>query len=628
MRTVILGTLVACVAVAMAPWMSGGQEPVAMLVSGGALLLGALLAWRQPEVRQLRRGPLVVSWFVLMGFAVLSLLWSANRYSTAVWLTQWLMAGLAFRLAYTVAGEPKGREWLVRAYLASAAVFSVVAIVMYMTGTYERLTGTFYWANPAAAYLIPALVLAVDKLRRSWGKVAWMWGSLTVFFIATFMLANSRAAILVAGVIMVLYLLVVPTPRRFWITFVFSMVMGIGLSFGLVSMSTLFVHKSNSLAPGARAVQVARAGESNSLRDRLNFMESGLEMWFDRPFGGMGAGTYGDVHPQYQQRVVSASTNAHNLYVQVLAELGIVGAVVLAAVLLWLLIGALRGVVAHPEMTPALLGLIGLLLHMSVDVDAGYPALLMLAAVLFGTIYRQWWPVRGKVRLGWPATAVLLLVPLMNMYQSNIWAARARVAQEDGDYSLAAERYAAAHRGVVYDPDYINADGIALYAVAVSGGKDGRTAAALALDRARQAETLDPHDGQHHQLEGRALAVRGDQRGAEAAFRAALRLDPYNHPEYALDLATVQMQAGDTRGSMDTARAMLKLYPAAVVSNRNLDESLRPKLANLEALVGNSYLVQGNLREAGGAAQRALRLDPKSLRGRALEVQVRRLAGS
>src|SRR4051812_14404894 len=102
-RPVILATLVVCVMVAMAPWMSGGQEPLAMLISAGALLLGTLLAWRQPEVRRLGRGMLGLSWWLFMGFAALSLLWSASRYSTGVWLVEWVMAGLAFWLAYLVA---------------------------------------------------------------------------------------------------------------------------------------------------------------------------------------------------------------------------------------------------------------------------------------------------------------------------------------------------------------------------------------------------------------------------------------------------------------------------------------------------------------------------------------------
>ncbi len=175
LRTVIVGTLVACLAVAIAPWFSGGQEPLAVLISATALMLAALMAWLQPEVRRLRFGPLVVAFGGLIGLALLSLLWSVNRYSTAVWVSEWVMAGLAFKLAYTLAGEPDGREWILRTYLGSAGLFSLVALGMYLFSVYDRLTGTFYWANPAAAYLIPAVLLSLDRLRRAHGKEVYLW---------------------------------------------------------------------------------------------------------------------------------------------------------------------------------------------------------------------------------------------------------------------------------------------------------------------------------------------------------------------------------------------------------------------------------------------------------------------
>jgi tetratricopeptide (TPR) repeat protein len=101
-----------------------------------------------------------------------------------------------------------------------------------------------------------------------------------------------------------------------------------------------------------------------------------------------------------------------------------------------------------------------------------------------------------------------------------------------------------------------------------------------------------------------------------------LRLDPYNHPDYALDLARVQQQTGEVDGAVRTAQAMLAQYPQEVVDNRSNDATVKPALADLEALVGNVYLKQGRLREAGEAATRALKLDPDSLRGRALRHQV------
>jgi O-antigen ligase len=621
LRPVIVETLVVCVFVAAAPWMSGGQKPLAMLISAGALLLGAVLVWMQPGVRRLRLGPLMASFAALVGFAGLSLAWSANQYSTWIWVTQWLMAGLAFWLAYVVAGEPKGREWLLRGYLVSAVGFCAVAIWMYITSEYGRLTGPFYWANPAAAYLLPAIIVALDRARKTRTKKLFGWAGLTVLFLASFLLADSRTTTLVLMMVTGLYLLVAPTPKRFWITFVLIIATGFALSFGLAKLSTSTVQHSTKIVPGSRFAEAAR-GEAKSLPDRFYYLGSAFDMWFSHPLVGTGAGTYGDVHPQYQQRVVSASTSAHNLYVQTLAELGLVGAVAMAAVLLWLFVGSMKGVVANPEMVPVLLGLGGLLLHFGLDIDARYPALLMLAAILFGTVYRQWGEGRGSMSWRWPLVAALAMVPVVSLYRSDVWAERAQAAQSNGEYAEAADKYAGAHEGLVYNPDYLNAEGINLYAIGAIQDAQGKEALDKALERAREAQRRDPHDAQHHQLEGRVLAAKGDLAGAQAALREALKLDPLNHPDYALDLAVVQVRAGDAKAGVETAKAMLKLYPQSVVDNRNFDETLRPILANLEALIGNAALKDGRVDEAAAAAGRALKLDPKSLRSRALQHQV------
>jgi O-antigen ligase len=624
MRPVIVGTLVVCVAVAMAPWLSGGQEPVALLVSVGALLLGALLVWRQPESLRLKWSPVVLSWTLLIGWAVLSLWWSADRYSTVLWACEWIAAGLAFRLAYAVAGEPRGREWLLRAYLVSTGLFSVVAVWLYLTTAYPRLTGTFYWPNPAAGYLLPALLLSIDRLRRASGHRMYLWFAASVGLVATFLLTDSRAALIIFVFSSVVYLLIVSL-KGFWIKLLCSLVLGFGLSIGLAALSSVTAHHSWNLIPGSRLAQVAN-GEPTNLHDRLDYVESALAMWWDRPLAGTGAGTYGDVHPAYQQNVESASTNAHNLYAQTLGELGLVGAATLAAVLLWVFIGCLQGLVRSPELAPVALGIVALLAHFGFDIDASYPALLVLAAVLAAVMYQEWRPVRGAVSWRWPAVAALVLAPVISLYQSDVWAARGQSAQTDNDYALAATDYAAAHRGVAYDPDYVDAEGIDWYALAATGGTNTQLDAKLALELARQAEVLDPHDGQHYQLEGRVLALTGDWKGALVAFKTALRLDPYDHPEYALDLATVEEQMGNERAAVETAESMLALYPPTVVVNRNLDTTIRPTLANLEALVGNIELQQGNVIGAQVAAARALNQDPTNIRGRALAVQIRKLS--
>jgi len=633
MRAIITKTGLVCLMVAMAPWLSGGQDALGMLLTGFALLTGAVLIWKQPATRVLKRGPLAWSFGLLMAFALMSLIWwSANRYSSALWVTQWVLAGLTFRLCYSISARSWARKWVIRLYLVSAAIFCVVAIGMYLVSQYGRLTGTFYWANPAAAYLLPAIILGIDGMRRNVGRRKYAWIGFTSLFGASFLLADSRATTAVLFVIVVLYLLLVKLSKRFWIHFLFTIILSVILSFGLVKLSTLIGPHSAKVVPGSRIAEAVK-GESSSGSDRLYFLGSALEMWFTHPVLGVGAGAYGDVHPKYQQRVVSASTSAHNEYFQVLAELGLVGAVLLAMLLLCLMLGSLRGLVARPELVPLAIGTLGLLMHMGLDIDARYPALLCLVGGFFGLMYAQHGEKWAKGGWKWPAMAAVVLVPIVSMYVSNTWSTRGEVAQANNDYETAVMDYDRAVSWWVFNPDLLTASGINHYTLALGGTQlktDSRPEIEVAIDRARQAQKLDPYDGQHYQLEGRALEAKNDLAGAEAAFRRALKADRLNQPIYALDLASVLVTEKKIAEAVSVAQSMLALYPPDVVGNRSADETVPPALANLEALVGNADLREGNIAEAGAAADRALKLDPKNLRGRALkhQVELKRAAGN
>lgn len=626
-RPVILGTVVVCLAMAMAPWLTGGQEPLGLLLSGFSLALGALLIWRQPTARVLRRGPLVVSFGLLIALGMASWLWTANTYSTGLWVVQWLGAGLAFRLSYAISSEAKGRQWVIRAYLVSVVLFCGAAVWMYFTSNYGRLTGTFYWANPAAAYLLPAIILAVDGIRRVVGRAQYYWVGLTTLFLTCFFLADSRATTAVLLVIIILYLLLVKLNKRFWILFLFSLVLAFGMSTGAARLAAISSENNTKLTPGSRFAEALK-GDAMSGSDRAYYLDSALRMWYAHPLGGVGAGAFGDVQPQYQKRVVSATTSAHNAYVQTLAELGLGGALLLASVLLCLLLGSLRGLVSRPELVPLGVGTLGVLLHVGVDIDAKYPAILCLVGIFFGLMYAQNNFKWVKTSWVWPAIALLVLIPVVSLYLSGTRFQHGKTAQANGDYELAREKFALAASGVVYNPDAYTARGINAYTLGLStdqGSEEYRGRMQEALEQARLAQAHDLHDGQHFQLAGRVLAQQGRLAEAETAFRQALARDRLNHPDYMLDLAQVLVRQGRAKEALQEAQSMLGLYPQWVVDNRVADESLRPVLADLEALCGNIWLSQGQIEPARAAAMRALKLHKENLRGRALENQLRKL---
>ncbi|HSX01670.1 MAG TPA: O-antigen ligase family protein, partial [Candidatus Saccharimonas sp.] len=288
MRGAVGWALIVCLMVAMAPWMSGGQDTLAMFLGSGALLLGVLLTWRQPAVRGLKAGMLVWSAAGLLGWAALSLAWTANRYSTVVWLVMLVTAILAFRLSYVVAGWQWGRERLLAAYVAVTLAVCAYGYWFYLTVSYERFVSSFYWPNPAAAFLIPGVLVGMFGLRKG-GRVAWWWTAYLVVVGTAFALASSRGAALALGVAVLGYVVLRKWSKQAWVRFVCIIAAVVVLSYGLAVWHERIFNGVNTTTLTSRVAEAA-SGTTQSGSDRIYYLRSAVTLWARAPLWGSGAG--------------------------------------------------------------------------------------------------------------------------------------------------------------------------------------------------------------------------------------------------------------------------------------------------------------------------------------------------
>lgn len=564
---IVFGLLLAFV-----PWMAGGRDALAMLISAAGLAVAGMLALRRYSLNGVSSPVLAISIGVWLSWGALSQLWSVNRYQSQLWLMMMLLAALAAII--TVVQPRLNRQWLIGGYLIMATIMVLAGLYMYLTGDYDRFTSTFYWANPAAAYLLPAVLLATW-----WGvRYRWWWMMVVALITATgFWLTDSRGATLTLALVAGLSFAASQRVRQRWKGILLVAVLSFAAAWGV----TLLKSNHQAVQPGSRYVEAAQ-GESTSGKDRLSYLSDSLAIWWDHPLAGTGAGTFATVHPQYQTSATNASTDPHNIYVQALAEQGIVGACLLAWVLLLIIAGVINGVSRHPQCAPLALAAGALLIHFGLDINGRYPALLVLVAVLLALVYQPL--IRSDAPRHARPTIMLLLALTLGLVSANYLSVHARqnaeIHNDNGDFDLAAQANQQSHQIVIHDPDSWNAEGID-YFVLASINNDRQANLAKARDLANQAIQRDPLDAQHYFLLGRVERLAGNPQAAKQAFERTLQLDRYNHAEYYADLVALQLSQGDLDGARQTVDTALTIFTDQVIANRSADTRLKPAVEQL-----------------------------------------------
>lgn len=597
--------------IAVLPWMSGGREPLAVLISVFGLTVAAFLATRG-QAQAVASRPLAFLATLWLGWGALSITWSVNRFQSELWLLYALIGVLVFAVTGRLSSEHKQR--LLAGYTWVATVAAGYGIYLYLTGDYNRLTTSFYWANPAAAYLVPAAFVAGWRLAQS---RTWQAIIQVLVLIPAIWLTDSRGALLVVAIALVLALSK-RSVRRQILPILGIIVLGFGISYGLTQLRIHAFHH-NAITPGSRFSQAA-SGESTSGQDRLSYLKSAATMWEKHPFLGSGAGTFGTEHAKYQQRVTDAASDAHNVLAQTLAEQGLIGALILIYLALAVAWGVWRGVRREPAFAVAAAGAVAVALHFGLDIDDRYPALIALLAMLAAICYepRRRRELRARGRMDLLMLVIVALILSISAYRSNVSYQHGQIYDDNHQLTEAAASYAAAHTGAVYDPNTFTAEGIDYYTLAsVTGGS--KRYLDMARDRATAAVKADPDDSQHYFLLGRVDRLAGNIAAAERNYRHALNLDRWNHPEYYLDLASLLLQKGDTVGAQKVISQAVALYPDKVISNRNASASFKPTVAELLVLQAAGQHQHGDTAAAMRTLKHALKLDKHNKDASALQ---------
>lgn len=327
----------------------------------------------------------------LIIFLLVTGLSAFHALSLSAWLTEWVKWVQIFLVLILVvnlaAGERKW-EWIVFVLVTSGVANALIGAYEFLGGSgalhllindrFFRAFGTFGQPNPFGGFMgmmIPlSLAAFVGYALRLKGSIATNRG-LYVGLMVYYLLSS---LILMAGILMswsrgawlglagALFAAVFMLMRRWWygmILFIvilaaFVFIWGVGLIPDSV-VERLGTSGQELLAfEDARGVDITPV--NYAVVERLAHWQAAINMAVAHPFGGVGFGNYEVAYAQNRLLNWSESLgHAHNYYLNVLAEIGVVGLLAYGSVLIYIILLCWRAC-RHPD-NMACLVVIGIL---------------------------------------------------------------------------------------------------------------------------------------------------------------------------------------------------------------------------------------------------------------------------
>ncbi len=150
---------------------------------------------------------------------------------------------------------------------------------------------------------------------------------------------------------------------------------------GLAVAILLGAHESNGIQPLPGGATRLVSLQSN----RYAYWSVALRAFASEPLHGVGAGGW-TVDWLRWRKIADSAQDAHSLELQTLAELGVIGALLLAAVFVGIGLEARRALRHGAPVAPAVAALVVYLAHSPLDWDWQMPAVTLVAVVLAGVV--------------------------------------------------------------------------------------------------------------------------------------------------------------------------------------------------------------------------------------------------
>lgn len=299
-------------------WMAWA-EPLRLALVTAALAAVAVAVRRLGRAEPVALGGLA-GWalLALLGLAFLSKRWSVNPEATQTWCLAVAKLVAIYLVTLNVITTPRRLKWILAAIVLASMVTSVGAIKWYLNGTdlvegfRSRWLDVYADPNHLAEDLALVVPLAVAFVMRKpnplWLKLA--CAAAAILAVVTIIQTHSRGGSI--GLLVAMGIWALREKKR-----VRAVVVGLALLGGLAAFApTSFWEREQT---------VGDFREDASAMGRVYAWNVASKIGVDRPLLGVGAGGFRYAWPLYAPEAATHAFVAHNIYLDTLGELGLIG---------------------------------------------------------------------------------------------------------------------------------------------------------------------------------------------------------------------------------------------------------------------------------------------------------------
>jgi O-antigen ligase len=297
------------------PWENAvvisGVGTTARLIGIIALGVGLLAIFVERRVRALSPGHIIIALFML--WAAISYLWSVDPEWTLRSAFSYFQLFSMVWLIWEFSPRKREQMRLIQAYVLGTYVSAIDTLYGYIShqqADYQRYASTGFNPNDLGLTMALSIPVSYYLMIQSQGRMVWICRLQLVLAGAAILLTASRGA----GLASVVALAVIPwTLARLGWRRRLSVILTVALAGGV-----LFLAPSTSWE---RLSTIPNELTQGTLSERTVVWKAGWEVFREHPFFGVGAGAF----PQSVQSAIGLPMFAHNTFLSILVEEGVIG---------------------------------------------------------------------------------------------------------------------------------------------------------------------------------------------------------------------------------------------------------------------------------------------------------------